>query len=448
MKEEPLLSSLFFFKYLHSTHYFRLLNMDGNLVFPLWENLPQSIKDKIELCQEFKSELSKRHEASYRTILKGYLGEVEHVNNFQEIPLEDNYRFLRRYVSPFWVLYVLVVRILSFHNIYKEILAWHRCKNEHRINYWEQPIVQDYNNELGTVSDSQLVSVIIPTLNRYVYLKDVLNDLENQTYSNFEVIVVDQSDNFNNNFYDQFNLNLNIIYQQEKELWKARNHAIKMAKGDFILLFDDDSRVEKDWIKYHIKILEDFEADISSGVSFSVIGAEVPKHYSYLKISDQLDTGNVMIKRNVFKKIGLFDRQFEGQRMGDGEFGCRAFKNNLKNISNPFAHRIHLKVDSGGLREKGSWDAFRPSKWIAPRPIPSVIYFFRRYFGRKATLFALLKNVPLGLVPYQYKQNKLRLIISILSLIILFPVVLIQVMWSWRLASLKLKEGPLIDQLP
>ena len=70
-------------------------------------------------------------------------------------------------------------------------------------------------------------------------------------------------------------------------------------------------------------------------------------------------------------------------RMGDGEFGYRAYINGFKNISNPKAPRIHLKVSSGGLREMGSWDGFRPTKWFAPKPVPSVLYFFSKYFPRE-----------------------------------------------------------------
>ena len=64
---------------------------------------------------------------------------------------------------------------------------------------------------------------------------------------------------------------------------------------------------------------------MSSGTFISVVGGKGPKSYSYFKVSDQIDTGNVLIKRKVFEEIGLFDRQFEKQRMGDGEFGLRAY---------------------------------------------------------------------------------------------------------------------------
>ena len=224
------------------------------------------------------------------------------------------------------------------------------------------------------------VSIVIPTLNRYEYLKDVLEDLEKQEYKNFEVIIVDQSNPYQEDFYKKFNLDIQLIQQTERALWLARNHAIEVSKGKYLLLFDDDSRVAPDWIVNHLKCLDFFKADISSGVSLSAVGAEVPQNYSFFRISDQIDTGNVLLKKQVFRDIGLFDRQFEKQRMGDGEYGLRAYLNGYKNISNPYAGRIHLKVGSGGLREMGSWDAFRPKSLFAPRPIPSVLYLYRKYY--------------------------------------------------------------------
>jgi len=289
--------------------------------------------------------------------------------------------------------------------------------------------------------------VIIPTLNRYNYLSDVLKDLEEQDYANFEVIVVDQSEPYQESFYNNFKLKLRVERQDEKALWLARNNAVKWSGTDFLLFFDDDSRVEPNWIRMHLKAIDFFKADLSSGVSISKVGDETPAHYAHFRTSDQLDTGNVLIKKSVFQKIGLFDRQFEKQRMGDGEFGLRVYKAGFINVSNPLARRIHLKVDSGGLREMGSWDAFRTKKWFAPRPIPSVLYFFRSNFGNSASRLALIRTIPMSIMPYKFKKNKGLKILAALLSILIFPIILIQVMRSWQLASKKLSVGPLIDNL-
>ncbi|OAD91203.1 glycosyl transferase family 2 [Aequorivita soesokkakensis] len=438
-----------FLKYLQPTHYFQLYRKDGSSIFPIFETLPPEVISQLEPEQRFKSEKAKEYDLSWQAIHKGYIGNSETYTSFQKLPIIDEYRFLRKYFNPVWVFYVLMLRIISFKNPFKEIAAWKNSRNVKRSNYLKTPV--HYSNwsdfQSSLIAENPLISIVIPTLNRYEYLKDVLEDLQKQDYKNFEVIVVDQSNPFQKDFYSQFKLEIKLIHQTERALWLARNRAIETSKGEYLLLFDDDSRVEPNWISNHLKCLDFFKADISSGVSISKVGAEVPAHYSFFRISSQLDTGNVLLKKQIFREIGLFDRQFEKQRMGDGEFGLRSFLNNYKNISNPFAGRIHLKVGSGGLREMGSWDAFRPKKLFAPRPIPSVLYLYRKYFGKKRAFLAILRSVPQSIIPYRYKKNKKMLVLGLLISLFLFPFVVLQVFISWRLATKKLREGAMIGEL-
>ncbi|PZW39074.1 GT2 family glycosyltransferase [Mesonia algae] len=438
-----------FLKYLQPSHYFGLKRKDGTYIFPKVENLPQEILQQLEKDNGFKSDLAKEYDLSWQALNKGYIVSGDNYTHFKKLPLVDEYRFIHKYFHPVWCLYVLVLRLFTFKNPLKEIPAYLKGRKLKRSTYLQRPIehkeFKNYKSKL--VEEKPLISVIIPTLNRYPYLKDVLKDLELQDYTNFEVIVVDQSEPYQEDFYKGWNLDLKAIQQTEKALWLARNRAIQLAKGDYILLYDDDSRVDADWITQHIKTLDYFKADISSGVSISTEGGEVPAHYSFFHISSQLDTGNVLLKKEVFGKIGLFDRQFEKQRMGDGEYGLRAYLEGFLNVSNPYAKRLHLKVGSGGLREMGSWDAFRTEKWFAPRPIPSVLYLFRKYHGNKRARLALLKTVPPSIIPYKFKRNKPMLLIGVFLSVFLLPVILIQVCKSWKLSSQKLKEGAKIERL-
>ena len=418
-------------------------------IFPLSEELPESILKQLNPDQGFISEEGRNYDLSWQAVYKGFIGSGKTYSGYEPIPLKDEYRFSRKYFSSFWVFYLMLYRILSFNNPFNELRAWIQTRHTPRADLYSNPIsYATWETFQSTLLQRQpRVTVVIPTLNRYRYLKDAIKDLEAQTYKNFEVVVVDQSEPFQKDQYESFELDLKVVEQEEKALWLARNNAIKNSDSELLLLFDDDSRVDPDWIENHIKAIDFFKADISSGVSISKVGAEIPRHYGYFKVSDQLDTGNAMIKREVFNAIGLFDRQFEKMRMGDGEFGCRAFINGFLNISNPYAGRIHLKVDSGGLREMGSWDAFRTSKWFAPRPIPSVLYFFRRYFGNKQAKRAIMRIVPFSIIPYSMKKNKGLLIIGALLSILLSPILLLQIGKSWRLSTIKLKEGPKIEQL-
>ncbi|SDB22592.1 Glycosyltransferase, GT2 family [Flavobacteriaceae bacterium MAR_2010_188] len=435
-----------FLKYLHPVHYFILKRNNGDYIFPIVESLPISIKEKLVVDTRFNSQEAREYDRSWRAIKNGYVGETDCYKSYKAVPLEDNYRFTRKYFSKFWVFYVLLIRCITLHNPFKELRSFLKSnnisRNKEASEILEHPEILDFNSAL--IAELPKVSIIIPTLNRYPYLKDALEDLEKQSFSNFEVIVVDQSSPYQKEFYQNFKLDIKVIVQEERALWLARNSAIIESKGEYILLYDDDSRVASNWVEKHLICLDYFKAHISSGVSISKVGAEVPINYSYYRISDQLDTGNVMIKKQVFKNIGLFDRQFEKQRMGDGEFGLRAFLNGYKNISNPNAKRLHLKVDSGGLREMGSWDAFRTSKLFAPRPIPSVLYLFRKYFGDTAAKYAILKIVPFSIIPYRFKSNKILLIVGVFLTVLLIPYIIFQVILSWTHASQKLNNGALI----
>lgn len=434
-----------FLKYIQPTHYFRLFRKDGTSVFPVADQLPEAVKEVLSEDPSFESEAAKQYDLSWQAIQKGYIGPAETYRSFKKLPLTDEYYFVKKYFHPVWAWYILIIRLASLKNPVQEIRAFRKTGTE---KLPLKPVVYKKweNFTSGLLERNPLVSVIIPTLNRYSCLEDVLKDLENQTYSNFEVLVVDQSDPFREDFYRDFSLDLRLVYQKEPALWKARNSAVSMANGDYILLFDDDSRIGETWIENHLKALDFFDAAVSSGISISQTGSEVPENYSYFHVSSQIDTGNVLIKKEVFETTGLFDRQFEGQRMGDGEFGLRVFQNNFLNISNPFASRFHLKAASGGLRQMGSWDGFRPGNILAPRPVPSVLYYFRTRFGRKRTIYALMKSVPPSVIPYRFKKNRKSLAAGVLISLLLFPVILLQVLVSWNLASKKIREGPRIDR--
>jgi glycosyltransferase involved in cell wall biosynthesis len=438
-----------FLKYIKPTSYFTLKNKKGEYIYPSIDNIPLEILKKLTIDNNYVDNYSKKIDLSYQAVEKGYIGSAEKITQIENISIVDEYRFIRKYFSNFWGIHTLLLRLLSFKNPFKEITAFIKSLNTVKSNLSHVPIINhgwsSFKSEL--IKSKPKVSVIIPTLNRYIYLKDVLEDLEKQEYENFDVIIIDQSEPFQKEFYNAFNLDIKLIHQEEKALWLARNTAVKISDAALLLLFDDDSRVASDWITMHLKCLDFYNADISSGVSISVTGAKVPKNYSYFKYSDQLDTGNVLIKRAVFNSIGLFDRQFEKQRMGDGEYGLRAYLNGFINISNPSAKRLHLKVGTGGLRQMGSWDGFRPEKWFSPRPIPSVIYVFRKYYGKKLTIYNLIISIPSSLVPYKRKGNKKAILIAYLSLVFIWPLILFQVYKSWKLASIKLKEGAKIENI-
>ena len=207
-----------FLKYLQPTHYFSLLNHKGEGLFPIANALPPSIKDQLELRSYYQSAQAKDYDLSWQALQKGYIGDAPCYTHIEPIPLRVEYAFIRTYFNAVWVWYVLLLRLLSLYNPIKELQAFMSTRSIQRSPYLNTPIThpewKDFKSPL--LVEQPKVSVIIPTLNRYAYLKDVLSDLEVQNYPNFEVIVVDQSEPYQPDFYSSCNLDLHVIYQEEE----------------------------------------------------------------------------------------------------------------------------------------------------------------------------------------------------------------------------------------
>ena len=85
-------------------------------------------------------------------------------------------------------------------------------------------------------------SLVMATLGRSVEIERLFNSLVNQTYKNFEVIVVDQNeDDRVVKLVEQFRDRLEFVYvHSEKGLSRARNVGLKHIHGDLVAFPDDD----------------------------------------------------------------------------------------------------------------------------------------------------------------------------------------------------------------
>lgn len=434
-----------FLKYIQPTWNYRLVSKSRALILSDFSKLNNEEKSTINYDNQYSNFNASTIDAAYQGLMTGIIPNrnsyLSSENIIEVTSVIDNYRFVKKYFGLHWYFYVYFLRMITLRNPIRETFCFFKQINTKRNILRVKRESESVLNSLPKLKTIGKVSVIIPTLNRYEYLKDVLCDLENQDYPNFEVLVCDQSEPVNESFYQGWRLDLTLIKQKEKALWLARNTCIKQSKGEYILLFDDDSRVEKDWITNHLKCLQKFNASISAGVTHTIVGHGLSPKETFFHLSDVFDTGNAMVKREVFEHVGYFDRQFEKQRMGDGEFGLRAMIAGYQLISNPTSGRIHLKVSTGGLRQMGSWDALRPKHLFAPRPIPSVLYLKRKYFGNTSTIYFLIQNIPFSLIPYKWKGSRLLKTIYLFALPFLSPLLFLACIKAWKEASRKLKIG-------
>ena len=112
-----------------------------------------------------------------------------------------------------------------------------------------------------------LVSVIVPVYNVENFLPNCIESIIGQTYSNFELILVDDGspDTCGSicDMYAKSNSKIRVIHQNNAGLSAARNAGIEIAKGDYLTFIDSDDFVLPHFLEVLVKGCEMNQADLS-----------------------------------------------------------------------------------------------------------------------------------------------------------------------------------------
>lgn len=107
-----------------------------------------------------------------------------------------------------------------------------------------------------------MVSIIIVTFNNLNYTKECIQSiLEKTAYPNYEIIIVDNKSRDNTPNYlkeleKQYSNVTIVLNEQNYGFAKGNNIGIKKAKGDYIILLNNDTVVTRGWVNGFIKHLE------------------------------------------------------------------------------------------------------------------------------------------------------------------------------------------------
>lgn len=93
------------------------------------------------------------------------------------------------------------------------------------------------------------ISVIVPVYNTEKYLRKCLDSIINQTYQDFEVIIVndgstDSSQEIIDEYIEKYQTKIKCLNKENGGLSSARNYGIESAKGDYIIFIDSDDYIK------------------------------------------------------------------------------------------------------------------------------------------------------------------------------------------------------------
>lgn len=172
-----------------------------------------------------------------------------------------------------------------------------------------------------------LVSVVIPTYKRADSVGKTIESVLEQTYSNIEILVVNDNiagDEYSKRLYDllkQIPDGRVKLVEQEKHIngAAARNAGIRAASGEYISFLDDDDTWEKEKIEHQLKILETLD-DSWGAVSClmktyrngHLVRCSLPYRsgnilLDVLRRRTGLGMGSLLIRRKALDQCGYFD---------------------------------------------------------------------------------------------------------------------------------------------
>jgi len=186
-----------------------------------------------------------------------------------------------------------------------------------------------------------LISVIIAAYNADKYIKEAIDSVLNQTYKNFELIVIDDgSTDKTAQIAKSYKGKLKYVYKENGGVSTARNTGIKLAQGEFVAFLDaDDVWIENklhDQVE-HLNKNEDLAMIFTNMIIIDESGENVLGHFNskesipydgfifeYFLKKPVLYPSTLLIKKNVFEEIGYFNEKLKS--CDDTDLFFRAFQ--------------------------------------------------------------------------------------------------------------------------
>jgi len=173
---------------------------------------------------------------------------------------------------------------------------------------------------INILHPSLRISVIIPTYNRGWIIKEAIDSVLTQNYSDFELIVVDDgSTDDTQNILAEYKSRIRILQQDNKGVSAARNYGIDKARGDYLAFLDSDDI----WLQNKITTqVNFFKQDPDSLICQTqeiwirngkrVNPKKYHKKYSGMIFEKTLprclvSPSAVMIKKSLIEEVGCFD---------------------------------------------------------------------------------------------------------------------------------------------
>lgn len=145
------------------------------------------------------------------------------------------------------------------------------------------------------------ISIVVPVYNSEDTIKRTIDSILNQTYSNLEIVIIDDGSTDNSkNIIMQYDSNkINYYYQNNSGVSSARNLGVKLSRGNYIAFLDADDFWEDNFIERCIEAIKTFPNINLFCTRIQQINNNILGNINAMKVSSKVD--------DTFKLFNYFD---------------------------------------------------------------------------------------------------------------------------------------------
>lgn len=238
------------------------------------------------------------------------------------------------------------------------------------------------------MNNEGLISVIIPVYNVEKYLTQCIDSVLKQTYTNFELILVDDGSKDSSKAicdeYARIDSRIKVLSKQNGGASSARNAGLEVATGKYIYFFDSDDWIAEDALEKLLRICDDNNAELIFFDAYAIeeeTGKISTSHYSHKK-SYQSNSGYKLMMELIDNK----------------EFHVAPW---LLFLKKDFLSRAEIRFEEGIIYEDMifTYQLFCEAKKIVY--LPEYLYYRRYREGSVMTSKVKLQNFESALSVYE-----------------------------------------------
>ena len=217
------------------------------------------------------------------------------------------------------------------------------------------------------------ITIITPTFNSAQTIKSNIQSIQNQSYINWEHLIIDNHsvDNTLEIINKNFDLRRKVLSEKDDGIYDAINKGINIAKGEIIsILHSDDMFFDNNSLKEVINKFNTCKTDIVYGNLIYVRKNDITKILRYWK-SCEFKSGlfnkgwspphpSFFVKKKIYKKLGKYKN--ENGNSADIELMHRMLEKHK--IANKYLNKILVKMRYGGKSNNNFIEIFRQNLQI------------------------------------------------------------------------------------